>query len=76
MEGTRPERPENTLELGLSDEVWDMMQKCWSAEPTGRPKTSEVVRQLAWLVEPEKEVPETTRPPAPQNNPNEMLFKV
>ncbi|KAG8941771.1 hypothetical protein FRC04_004088 [Tulasnella sp. 424] len=39
----RHPRPRGTVEnRGLSDEVWDMMSRCWSQDPVRRPKMHEV----------------------------------
>ncbi|KAG9038406.1 hypothetical protein FS837_001249 [Tulasnella sp. UAMH 9824] len=39
----RHPRPRGTVEnRGLSDEVWDMMCRCWSQDPAKRPRMSEV----------------------------------
>jgi len=42
--GERPPRPEEACRLGLSDSVWEMVEKCWEQEPLPRPKISEVLK--------------------------------
>jgi len=41
--GVRPGRPEQGLELGLSDEIWEMVQSCWHHEKAKRPVISSVL---------------------------------
>lgn len=43
LAGIRPERPKH---LSLTDELWDLNQRCWDQEPLLRPGISEVVRHL------------------------------
>lgn len=31
ISGARPDRPHGSLELGLTDNVWTMMQECWDS---------------------------------------------
>jgi len=37
LDGRRPSKPTNALELGLSDKVWKLLEECWQAERTLRP---------------------------------------
>ena len=37
FDGERPSRPPNREILGLSDEVWLLMENCWDRDPTVRP---------------------------------------
>jgi Protein tyrosine and serine/threonine kinase len=46
LRGRRPERPEESRKLGLSDNVWNMVEACWSKDPSLRPTVSEVVTCL------------------------------
>lgn len=39
MSGKRPDRPETLDHEGL----WDIMKRCWSQEPEGRPTTSQLL---------------------------------
>lgn len=48
--GERPERPTGSLELGLTDDVWDMIRACWEKQPQRRPLISEVVKILVKAV--------------------------
>jgi len=40
--GQRPPRPE-ARELGLSDSMWGIVERCWKQDPAERPKISEVL---------------------------------
>ena len=42
MEGEKPTKPTNALELGLSDEVWSLLEGCWQADRTLRPSIEDV----------------------------------
>ena len=42
VKGIRPLRPEGSQGLGFSDDVWEMVSRCWQQEPGQRPKISEV----------------------------------
>jgi len=35
--GERPSKPANSLELGLSDRVWKLLEDCWQLNRTSRP---------------------------------------
>lgn len=55
--GERPSRPsvceprkQNCESVGLSDEIWNMVDKCWSANPDDRPSASDVVQLLSPMV--------------------------
>jgi len=43
LSGKRPERPTHP---SLTDELWDLIQRCWDQEPQLRPGISEVVSYL------------------------------
>lgn len=45
-EKKRPDRPENTTDMGLTDAVWDLVTKCWAHEREDRPHMGFVVSQL------------------------------
>ncbi len=47
MSGTRPGRPSNLL----SEQMWQLMQHCWLAEPTQRPTIEEVVTRIGTFSE-------------------------
>lgn len=48
--GSRPKRPTEASELGLTDEVWDMTCAAWKDGPDERPSISEVVDCLALVL--------------------------
>lgn len=43
--GERPPRPED-IRHKWYDDIWELMEECWHAEPEKRPTASEVVEQL------------------------------
>lgn len=46
-EGKRPNRPPHpSLTWGLTDELWNIIQRCWAQSPDDRPSMSEVVSEL------------------------------
>jgi len=40
------ERPPQPTHQALTDELWNLMQRCWDQEPQSRPEMSEVVQIL------------------------------
>jgi len=40
--GERPSKPANALELGLSDEVWKLLEDCWKTDRFSRPSVRDV----------------------------------
>lgn len=45
--GVRPMRPEaDVTRRGLSDALWDLMQKCWHQNPDLRPSMSDILAQM------------------------------
>lgn len=46
-DGQRPDRPPHpSLTWGLTDELWDIIQRCWAQNPEDRPPMAEVVTEL------------------------------
>ena len=43
ISGKRPLRPTNRDILGLSDNVWLLMEKCWDLDPSVRPHISDIL---------------------------------
>lgn len=37
LEDHRPPRPRDSDKLGFSDEVWEVLQRCWEKKPSARP---------------------------------------
>lgn len=52
--GAQPARPQDSShswhDWGLTEDIWLLMQHCWSADPTERPKIEDVIKQLAPLI--------------------------
>jgi hypothetical protein len=44
--GIRPERPPEATALGLSDDIWSMMEMCWQVEWHRRPRVLFVLQCL------------------------------
>ena len=46
--GERPLRPTDpkVIERGLDDKLWNLLTRCWAAEPTERPTIYEVIDEL------------------------------
>ena len=59
-EGGRPEMPKDALEVGLTDEVWKLLESCWQRDPKKRPTMGEVVRRWEKFV---KRTPSESFPP-------------
>lgn len=51
LQGQRPEMPVNFQGVGLTDETWKLLKKCWQQSPGKRPTMKEVVRRWEMLVE-------------------------
>ena len=43
LEGERPTKPANAVELGLSDEVWKLLEDCWQPQRALRPSVKDVL---------------------------------
>jgi len=46
LSGVRPERPQHAAGLGLSDLVWDLIQRCWLADRLRRPSADTILHEL------------------------------
>jgi hypothetical protein len=46
LNGERPMRPEGTRTIGLTDDVWKIIEGCWEQEPRSRLRANEVVNGL------------------------------
>jgi hypothetical protein len=44
--GERPTKPDGCENVGFTDDLWDLMQRGWSAEPMSRPSLPEFVEVL------------------------------
>jgi hypothetical protein len=49
--GGRPEMPGNAQEVGLTGEMWKLLESCWQQNPEKRPTMEEVVRIWEELLE-------------------------
>jgi hypothetical protein len=47
IRGSRPERPDQDECACLTDRVWQLMEKCWSSDPTARPTASSVFSSVS-----------------------------
>ena len=50
LRGDRPKMPENTHEVGLTVEIWNLIESCWRQDPKKRPTIEEIVARLQELV--------------------------
>jgi hypothetical protein len=46
LKGERPTKPIGCENIGFTDDLWDMMQRGWSAKPESRPSLSAFVEML------------------------------
>ena len=51
LEDERPFRPTDSGKLGLTDEVWGTLQRCWEKEPSAQPSIDEVPAYLRSAME-------------------------
>ena len=51
LEGGRPEMPRNAQAVGLTEEMWKLLEACWQQNPKKRPTMKEVVRRWRKFVE-------------------------
>ena len=45
--GERPERPRGAKGTWFTDDVWEMLQACWSSRPEDRPNVEVILEHLA-----------------------------
>jgi hypothetical protein len=75
IKNKRPERRTSSQEVGLSDEIWDIMRTCWDPEPSNRPKIGDIVALLSkaqGITDPD-EIPPKSRPTPLLTDGNEVL---
>ena len=46
LEGGRPERPEEEAGELLTDEIWEVVERCWKPEPSERAKAKDILSCL------------------------------
>ena len=51
LDGVRPVRPRNAEDIGLTPELWELLERCWNQDPARRPTIEEVVRTCEGLVQ-------------------------
>ncbi|KAF9648301.1 kinase-like protein, partial [Thelephora ganbajun] len=44
LEGKRPPRPKNSESLGITNDIWDLLELCWAKNVSSRPAVNHVVR--------------------------------
>jgi hypothetical protein len=47
LAGKRPLRPTTSLDIGLTDPIWDVMERGWAADPSTRPALSDFLAAVA-----------------------------
>ncbi|OCH85621.1 kinase-like protein, partial [Obba rivulosa] len=47
LSGMRPSRPQDSVTLGLSDEVWSLVEQCWSEDRHQRPDSTTIIERLS-----------------------------
>jgi len=50
-QGGRPDMPENAQAVGLTGEIWKLLESCWQQNPKKRPTMDEIVRRWEKFVE-------------------------
>jgi len=43
MSGERPERPSEATELGLADDLWELIQSAWAEDVSRRPSVPTII---------------------------------
>ena len=51
LRGVRPGLPEDGQAVGLTDEIWELLETCWQENPKKRPTMEEIVRRWEKFVE-------------------------
>ena len=51
LKGGRPKMPENVQAVGLTGEMWKLIENCWQHDPEERPTIEEVVKRWRKFVE-------------------------
>ncbi|EMD33670.1 hypothetical protein CERSUDRAFT_56627, partial [Gelatoporia subvermispora B] len=57
MNGARPDRPTKAEAIGLSKQVWDLMEQCWHINESSRPVIHEVQRHFDDILQQRKAKP-------------------
>ena len=46
LRGTRPIKPDDAASLGFTDGLWEIVERCWSADSNARPTFGAVLSRL------------------------------
>jgi len=46
LKGSRPKKPENAASLGITDGLWGILERCWSADKNARPTLETILSCL------------------------------
>jgi hypothetical protein len=46
VQGLRPPRPSDAINLGLTEPIWSLMQACWTTDAKARPSASSVLKSI------------------------------
>ena len=53
LKGGRPEMPRDAEQMGLTNDIWEFLERCWHQNPKKRPTMKEVVRKWQRFVDSE-----------------------
>ena len=72
--GERPTRPGDSMKIGLSDPLWELLKRCWDGDRTRRPQMQDVEVQIGnAAVQWEGVHTPRRRPPPPSSRPGGLL---
>ena len=46
LEGVRPEKPKNAMDLGFTEALWETVEKCWAGDRSARPDVKDILSCL------------------------------
>lgn len=49
LRGSRPNRPNSGVGKEISDELWELIERCWSGDPSARPEAAIIESRLSGL---------------------------
>ena len=47
LEGVRPKKPENAMDLGFTQALWETVEKCWAEDRSARPDVKDILSCLS-----------------------------
>ena len=53
LKGERPEMPQDSEQIGVTDDIWALLERCWQQDPKKRPTMEKVVRKWQRFVDSE-----------------------